>query len=859
MDCELTVDSNELNTSKCVNLGEPAAPIASDHSSTPTATHSRDKSRPAVWPGAVPRAASGSRSASTSCLLTLSDDSLGNHRDAREGYPYSTRTTWLSENSLSGCLPSGPRPHDHQSLQPLASYLKTLDEHRARGGGATIGASVIDVAIQIPHEGLRLEAVRLLLSFGQWSFAFCGPCAVSAWVGDVAVLELLLADERIDINTGMPLVWAVRAGALPVLRRLLRDPRTLVNYGNPYLEAVKAASIEAMAILGAHTSTNVNNIRDNSGTQPLVYSMRRFLECANFDTIADGPRVGGSRPVAEAAGAYSSPTAHHSLRSAAYAVPVSLYPPCSEGLEGPNTRPQPRWLSCTLPRSAAHERSADRHRYRTCGAVLDAVLAHERIDVNSGYYASPLQMAVRAGSEDAIRRLLRHPRLQPNETPQPNKHLSMALTALHSRNAQTVGALSMRALMDSVAPPIVLAYKLRHLSVFKVLLTDKRVTVPSEVLDELERDPLDLGTVPYLEAIALYRVQWESWAWRCRRRCLVAAAVTSCVLTVVDMCLLCGCWSHVGVIIMVMNILGSATSIGVLAYRSYRHREQLLVALSTSQRVRRDSSSRMTPLSSSLAAAMTLTNLVVTRAPLRRLALWSVLVLPPLVPVADVWAAWQVQSITNSRREALLCCVSTNGMTVRSTAVSLSSALTTGGMTEPPRREGSNDGHGLPDAVREYPPTPSVGCSPTMPGVKPQDVTWELRVETNPQLSGTASKCDGEVSNAILRPRYCRPDLYRRSLIFASYPMLLPARLLVCVATFFVYLVVLFPDPSIDRKRCVGGRAFGAVATVTLLIQSGVLMLISLALRLPSPRSVLAGKSRQPRRGRDSCLVGQCP
>ena len=493
--------------------------------------------------------------------------------------PASSTGSWSDNGSLSGTT-SYIRAACQRVLEPLQRQLTDFAEQRM-----VLGAGVVDVAVQHPLPCLRLELVRLLLTYPFWDWAMCAPVAVAAGMGDVELLQLLLEVKSLDPNTGFPLTVAVRCHQEEaVLPFLLSHHRIRPNYGGAFYVAVVTGNIRAMHTLGETAEVNVNRFANNESSSALLYALRQYLICRRWEQQQEQVDPPSSTPLLHAAKPHqdvTSPTllrpdemkaaekeisatpllATHLDRSAreglaARSPPFAASPAAQQGgqldnpllsgrssevaLEGRGQRSShgacevaasPREAETTaavfdLPTDDAHNGAFRRDTKarpllsaRHWREVLLYLLDHPAIEVNAGFYMTPLQICVMAGSAEVVSWLLQHPHLRPNRLPKATTTLCNSYYLLQHH------ALSPSALECIVATPIEMAARLNHFDIFRHLARDRRVQVPVRLTKNLECGAADGAAIPFLTVLAQYREEWEGWGWRWRRRCSLAASV----------------------------------------------------------------------------------------------------------------------------------------------------------------------------------------------------------------------------------------------------------------------------------------------------------------------------------------------
>ncbi|KAG5476948.1 hypothetical protein LSCM1_05281 [Leishmania martiniquensis] len=541
----------------------PLAPsVAVPLANLPALAQQRSPDAPAVAP-LLPR----TRPTST---CSVHDDSLA--RDSTASYTHAT------------C---------YRLLEPVRALLTQFN-----ADNLFVGASVVDLAVQHPLPCLRLELVRLLLTFKRWNWSMCAPVAVAAGVGDIDVLEHLLSVEELEPNMGFPLTVAVRCSQHErVLPLLLSHPRIKPNYGDAFYVAVATGNTGAMHILGAAAGVDVNGFAHSEGTSALLHALRQLLICSVAEGAARQPSTTDasvplpSRKPRHAITPPSSPlpstaeeraatislllagrtssaakanATHESLSLLSGKADRSDAAPCTVAtISGGTSSAAVSSIAAALPgqrdralasgesavrvvgdgheavtasvheekQSAAHTAGfrQDTRAHLPCTAqhwqaVFLYLLNHPAIEVNAGFYTTPLQMAVSSGNVEVVAWLLQHPHLRPNRLPRAAAVLRDSYYLLRRQ------VLSKDALKCVVATPVEMAVQLHQREAFKLLVRDQRVRVPGQLTMHLERQAWNAEAIPYLTILAQHRAHWEGWGWRRRRQCVLIATAANVVV-----------------------------------------------------------------------------------------------------------------------------------------------------------------------------------------------------------------------------------------------------------------------------------------------------------------------------------------
>ncbi|KPI88346.1 hypothetical protein ABL78_2585 [Leptomonas seymouri] len=632
-----------------------------------------------------------------------------------------------------------------RALGPLQCLLLECAEKQW-----TMNAGVVDVAVQHPLPCLRIELVRLLLTYPLWDWSMCAPVTVATGSGDIELLRILLEVKELDPNTGFPLVVAVRRRQEVVLPLLLSHHRIRPNYGGAFYAAVVMGNVQAMHMLGDAAAVNVNRFASNEGTSALLYSLRQLLNCrrweleqAQLEPLPSTPPVYPMKPHQSVTTLARIATNESKEEEKITATPlpvvhsggsgsttVGVSPLRGDGGGGADGKrrsslPAHTSLGCRrdsplLARGVAvtaagweeedEQRSGRGRRVPSSGAaaaaassglegavmvettalsvaaegtqagalrkdtkeqpmqtarhwleVLLYLLDHPAIEVNAGFYMTPLQMCVLAGDADLVSLLLQHPHLHPNRVP---KATTAFRNSYYLQKYQTLSQLTMQCV---VVPPFEMASQLHHLDIFRLLARDQRIRVPVQLTLDLERSAADSLAIAFLTILAQYREEWEGWGWRWRRRCLLIAATSTTVSALCYWAVLFFWHSTLhGCLLVLTSTYAISTFVSVLLYlwevhrlrhtteESFTHGDTTLLAL-----VR-----HLHPAWSSLQ---------------HHLAVLTLLACPGMLPLLDVLCAWCMRSIYRSRRSLqTVSSSSADGAAVTPTAATASGSTHAG-------------------------------------------------------------------------------------------------------------------------------------------------------------------------------------
>ncbi|AYU79414.1 hypothetical protein, unknown function [Leishmania donovani] len=278
------------------------------------------------------------------------------------------------------------------------------------------------------------------------------------------------------------------------------------------------------------------------------------------------------------------------------------------------------------------------HRLRTpqhWKAVLLYLLDHPAIEVNSGFYTTPLQMAVLAGNVEVVAWLLQHPHLSPNRLPKAASVLRDSYCLVQRQS------LSEDALQRLIATPVEMAVQLHQVEAFKLLVRDQRVRMPVRLIMDLERLAWSAEAIPYLTILAQHRADWEGWGWRSRRQCLLIATAASCVVALCSWAVWCA-WYHslqaCGVVLLCTYAVQVVMTIILFAREAYT--------------VRATSSAAQQPAAKPAPVlAAFVQHLLPAWSGAWQCGASAVLLLcPGMVPVLDLLCAWSLYKIHRSRR-----------------------------------------------------------------------------------------------------------------------------------------------------------------------------------------------------------------
>ncbi|KAG5477475.1 hypothetical protein CUR178_05179 [Leishmania enriettii] len=505
-----------------------------------------------------------------------------------------SRPTGICSVSVDS-LATGPTTGDirdtcHRLLEPVQALLAQFDADKL-----CVGAGVVDLAVQHPVLCLRVEMVRLLLTFKRWNWSMCAPVAVAAGVGDTDVLEHLVSVEELEPNLGFPLTVAVRCYQHErVLPFLLSHPRIKPNHGAAFYVAVAIGNTEAMYILGSVAGVDVNDFANGEGTSALLYALRQLLIFSALEGAAHQPSTSAASAPLQSRGSQHVTPSSSPLSSMAQEGMATIFPLltgwASSGdqalkhgsLSHPSgntdnsgaassaaarasggTPPEVVPSKAAVPleqrddaplsgysavgatgdghedamaavyedddetHSAASRQDTVANPLRTAQhwrVVLLYLLNHPAIEVNAGFYTTPLQIAVFSGNVEVVAWLLQHPRLRPDRLPRAASVLRDSCNLLRRQ------LLSKDALNSVVATPVEMAVQLHQREIFKLLARDQRVRLPVRLTMGLERWAWNANAIPYLTILAQHRTDWEGWGWRRRRQCvLISTAATSVV------------------------------------------------------------------------------------------------------------------------------------------------------------------------------------------------------------------------------------------------------------------------------------------------------------------------------------------
>jgi hypothetical protein len=621
-----------------------------------------------------------------------------------------------SNGSMSGTT-AYIRATSLRALEPLQSLLMELAEKQL-----VLGGGVVDVAVQHPLPCLRVELVRLLLTYPFWDWSMCAPVAVAAGTGDVDLLPLLMEVKELDPNAGFPLTVAVRRRQeAEVLPFLLSHHRIRPNYGGAFYAAVVLGNVPAMHLLGDAADVNVNRFASNEGTSALLYALRQYLICRRWELQQVQLEPPSATPLLHAMKAHQGSTSPTRIGSdalkrgndeATTATPLMVarpdssspkettrntgaaaareagsvdwttrHPPSPSALSPPatpaggphdsvllgsrspgagaDTDEEKEESAAAATASSGFDRDTvshsgdsthisafrkdtQEHPLRTTRHWLEVLLYlldHPAIEVNAGFYMTPLQICVLAGDVEVVGWLLQHPHLRPS-------HIPKATTAL--RNSYYLlqhHTLSQRMMQCVVATPVEMAVQLRHFEIFRDLVRDRRVQVPVRLTIDLERIAADGAAVAFLTILAQYRDEWESWGWRWRRRCLL---VSTAATTIFAVCF----WTMV---LVWSDTLQAALLVLTVTYA-------VCAALSVASYLWEVRKLRNATEASFTQGSATLLALVRHLCPSwsaqqQCAAVVVLLVCPGLVPLLDLLCAWCIYMVHRSRRplEAAVC------------------------------------------------------------------------------------------------------------------------------------------------------------------------------------------------------------
>ncbi|CBZ27648.1 hypothetical protein, unknown function [Leishmania mexicana MHOM/GT/2001/U1103] len=593
----------------------------------------------------------------------------------------------------------------HRVLEPVQKLLTQFSADKLH-----VGASVVDVAVQHPLPWLRVELVRLLLTFKRWNWSMCAPVAVAAGVGDMDVLTHLLSVEELEPNLGFPLRVAVQCHQNEqVLPFLVSHHRIRPNYGSAFYAAVVVGNTEAMYILGAAAGVNVNRFVNSEGTSALLYALRQFLMCSSVEAAAQQPSLttasvalhgrkpqsaittpssplpsrakqgvvtispffaggvsGGARAPAkhgflslpsgdaDGSGAASSAAAAAPYGGAPYtSVSSKAMGPLWEGGKVLFGNASADWAMADghegvtvaaygegrdEKRNAAFRQDTATHRLQTAQhwkAVLLYLLDHPAIEVNAGFYTTPLQMAVMAGNVEVVAWLLQHPHLCPNRLPKATSVLRDSYCLVQRQS------LSEDALKHLIATPVEMAVQLHQVEAFKLLVRDQRVRMPVGLIMDLERLAWNAAAIPYLTILAQHRADWEGWGWRSRRQCLLIATAASCVVALCSWVVWCAWYDSLqecGVVLLCTYAVQVVMTIILFAWEAYTVRTTSSAA------------QQPTPKPAPVLAAF-VQHLAPAWSSAWQCGASAVLLLcPGMVPVLDLLCAWSLYKIHRSRR-----------------------------------------------------------------------------------------------------------------------------------------------------------------------------------------------------------------
>ncbi|CAG9575092.1 hypothetical protein LMJF_25_0790 [Leishmania major strain Friedlin] len=278
------------------------------------------------------------------------------------------------------------------------------------------------------------------------------------------------------------------------------------------------------------------------------------------------------------------------------------------------------------------------HRLRTAQhwkAVLLYLLDHPAIEVNAGFYTTPLQIAVLAGNVEVIAWLLQHPHLCPNRLPKAASVLQDSHCLVQRQS------LSEDALKRLIATPVEMAVQLHQVEAFQLLVGDQRVRMPVRLTMDLERLAWSAEAIPYLTILAQYRADWEGWGWRSRRQCLLIATAASCVVALCSWAVWCAWYDSLqvcGVVLVYTYAVQVVMAIILFAWEAYMVRATSSAA--------QQSAAKPAPV---LVAFVQ--HLVPAWSGARQCSASAVLLLcPGMVPVLDLLCAWSLYKIHRSRR-----------------------------------------------------------------------------------------------------------------------------------------------------------------------------------------------------------------
>ncbi|GET89173.1 hypothetical protein, unknown function [Leishmania tarentolae] len=592
----------------------------------------------------------------------------------------------------------------HRVLEPAQALLTQFHADKLH-----VGASVVDVAVQHPLPCLRVELVRLLLTFKGWNWSMCAPVAVAAGVGDMDVLRCLLSVEELEPNLGFPLRVAVQCHQNEhVLPFLVSHHRIKPNYGNAFHAAVVTGNTEAMYILGAATAVNVNRFVNSEGTSALLYALRQFLMCSFIETAAQQPSpttasatlhsrkplrgitspssplpptaqesmvtisphlagetIGGARPPAKhwflnpASGdddrsRAASPTVeapYGGVQSASVSSRATE-PPCHDDktlfcnassawamdvgkddvTEAAHGEDRGNRHTLTFRQDTpTHRRATARH----WQGVLLYLLDHPAIEVNSGFYATPLQIAVLAGNVEVIAWLLQHPHLCPNRLPKAASVLRDTYSALQRRD------ISEDILKRVISTPVEMAMQLHQVEVFKLLVHDQRVRIPVQLTMDLEKLAWNTEAIPYLTILAQHRADWEGWGWRSRRQCLLIATAATSLIALCSWIVWCAWYDSLqacGAVLLCTYAVQVVMSVILFAWEAYMTRTTSSAAQG------------LTSKPASVLAAFVRHLVPACSRAWRGGASVMLLLCPGMLPLLDLLCAWSLYKVHRSRR-----------------------------------------------------------------------------------------------------------------------------------------------------------------------------------------------------------------